>query len=114
MESFEEKNKENDKVPTLAVCATVTVSDVWMVFSSVEDDRIPGILLSSWGVDGDQFSFPTAQVNVLPGLNALKVSSSISVPSTSVYTVTSFSSVIYVIITLMIHLLTEKYNGFTK
>ena len=47
MESFEEKNKENDKVPTLAVCATVTVSDVWMVFSSIEDEGLPGVLFSS-------------------------------------------------------------------
>ena len=72
----------------MAVCATVTVSDVWMVFTSFEDDGLPGVLLSSVGVDEDQFSFPTAQINVLPGSNALKVSSSISVPSSSVYTVT--------------------------
>ena len=69
--------------PTLAVCATVTVCDVWMVLTSVEDNGLAGVLLS-WG-DGDQISFPTAQINVLPGSNALKVSLSISFPSSPIY-----------------------------
>lgn len=70
-------------VPTLAVCATVTVYDVWMVLTSVEDNGLAGVLLS-WG-DGDQISFPTGQINVLPGSNALKVSLSISFPSSPIY-----------------------------
>lgn len=71
-------------VPISVECVTTTLSVDCMVFTSMVDNVSSGT--------GNQVSFPSAQINVLPESSSLKLSLSISVPSASVKTVMFFSS----------------------